>query len=470
MVVAIPGLIERASEFTMSVFSAAHGRRISLGQLHAGQLRAHWALQPHRYKALRCGRRFGKTEIAKTWMAQGLVQGEECAWFAPQHMTWSEVYSDLVQMLRPTLDASSRTPPVIRLSNGGRIDFWSLENSIAGRGRRYRRIVIDEAAFTRDGDNRSDDSMMALWEKGIKPTLFDYGGEALVCSNSAGRNPDNFFNNICTDSQYGFQEFHATTLDNPLLPKRTRNESHEDWQARRTRFHEDLRKDNDPLVYAQEYLAEFVDWSGVAFFSREKLLVDNQPLPIPARCDAIFAVVDTASKTGTDNDATAVTFFALDHIGRTPLLILDWDIAQIEGALLETWLPEAFARLEEFARLCHARRGSIGAFIEDKNSGTILLQQALRRQMPAQAIDSKLTAMGKDERAISVSGYVHRELVKYTDRAFEKTVIYKRRSRNHLLDQVESFRVGDRDSDREDDLLDTFCYGIAVALGNREGF
>jgi uncharacterized protein YdiU (UPF0061 family) len=38
-------------------------------------------------------------------------------------------------------------------------------------------------------------------------------------------------------------------------------------------------------------------------------------------------------------------------------------------------------------------------------------------------IDSKLTAMGKDERAISVSGYVHRGLVKYTDRAFDKTVI-----------------------------------------------
>jgi hypothetical protein len=50
--------------------------------------------------------------------------------------------------------------------------------------------------------------------------------------------------------------------------------------------------------------------------------------------------------------------------------------------------------------------------------------------------------MGKDERAISVSGYVHRGLVKYTDRAFEKTVIYKRHSRNHLLDQVEGFRVG----------------------------
>ena len=458
------------AKFAMSVPSTAGGRRIWLPQLHVGQSTAHWALQPHRFKALRCGRRFGKTEFAKTWIAQGLVQGEECAWFAPQHMTWSEVYLDLTQMFRPILNSSSRTPPVIRLSNGGRIDFWSLENAIAGRGRRYRRVVIDEAAFTKDGDNRSDDSMMALWEKGIKPTLFDYGGEALVCSNSAGRNPDNFFYNICVDPRYGFHEFHATTLDNPLLPKRAGNESMEDWLARQARFHDDLRKDNDPLVYAQEYMAEFVDWSGVAFFSREKLLVENQPLPLPARCDAVFAVIDTATKTGTDNDATAVTFFAYDTLGKISLFILDWDVVQIEGAMLETWLPQVFARLEELARLCRARNGSIGAFIEDKNSGTILLQQARRRLMPVRAIDSKLTAMGKDERAISVSGYVHRELVKYTDRAFEKTVIYKRHSRNHLLDQVESFRVGDRGSDREDDLLDTFCYGIALALGNSEGF
>jgi hypothetical protein len=90
--------------------------------------------------------------------------------------------------------------------------------------------------------------------------------------------------------------------------------------------------------------------------------------------------------------------------------------------------------------------------------------------MPAEAIKSKLTAVGKDERAISVSGYVHRGWVKYTDRAFEKTVTYKRHSRNHLLYQVESFRVGDRESGREDDFLDTFCYGIAVGLGNSEGF
>lgn len=151
-------------------------------------------------------------------------------------------------------------------------------------------------------------------------------------------------------------------------------------------------------------------------------------------------------------------------------MILDWDLVQIEGALLESWLPTVFERLEELSRLCGARMGSIGAMIEDKNSGTILLQQALRRQMPAREIDSKLTAVGKDERAISVSGYVYRGNVKYTEPAFTKTTIYKPKSRNHLVDQIESFRVGDKDNKREDDLLDTFCYGIAVALGDSSGF
>jgi hypothetical protein len=74
---------------------------------------------------------------------------------------------------------------VIRTKTGGRLDFWTLENSIAGRGRRYHRAVIDEGAFTKDGDNKTNGSMMEVWEKSIKPTLYDYRGEALVCSNTA---------------------------------------------------------------------------------------------------------------------------------------------------------------------------------------------------------------------------------------------------------------------------------------------
>jgi hypothetical protein len=140
-----------------------------------------------------------------------------------------------------------------------------------------------------------------------------------------------------------------------------------------------------------------------------------------------------------------VTYFAYTSGSGSPrLLILDWDVIQIEGAMLETWLSSVFARLETLSRSCGARIGSPGAFIEDKDSGTILLQQAQRRGWAARPIESKLTAMGKDERAISVSGYVYQGKVKYTDHAFNKTTMYKQRSANHLVAQIESFRVGDK--------------------------
>jgi hypothetical protein len=42
-----------------------------------------------------------------------------------------------------------------------------------------------------------------------------------------------------------------------------------------------------------------------------------------------------------------VTFFAYDPLGDIRLFILDWDIAQIEGAVLERWLPRVFERLED---------------------------------------------------------------------------------------------------------------------------
>jgi hypothetical protein len=192
---------------------------ISIGRLHPGQIAAYAALRGHRFMALRCGRRFGKTELAKAWIAEGLVSGMACAWIAPQHMLAQEVYYDLAKKFSGLVEESSKAS-LIRVRTGGRLDFWSLDNDMAGRSRGYQRIVIDEAAFAKNGDNRTAGSMMAIWERSIRPTLYDYGGQALVCSNAAGKDLDNFFYNICMDPKLGFHEHHATTMDNPLLPKR----------------------------------------------------------------------------------------------------------------------------------------------------------------------------------------------------------------------------------------------------------
>jgi hypothetical protein len=200
----------------------------------------------------------------------------------------------------------------------------------------------------------------------------------------------------------------------------------------------------------------------------DALLVDGAPVPMPVRCDTVFATIDTAIKSGLEHDATAAVFWAYNSIGTPCVHILDWDILQIEGAALEGWLPSVFARLEGLSRECGARRGSIGVMIEDKASGTVLLQQARNGGWPAYPIESKLTSMGKNERAIAASPYVHRGDIKITDSAFHKTKVHKGRSANHLVAQITSFRIGSRDG-ASDDLLDCFCYGIAMARGTNAG-
>jgi hypothetical protein len=209
---------------------------------------------------------------------------------------------------------------------------------------------------------------------------------------------------------------------------------------------------------------------GGIFFDLGQLLVNHQPIEWPNLCDTVFAIIDTATKTGNEHDGTAVTYFATNAHGTGfPLMILDYDYNQIEGSLLESWLPTVFRNCKEYAEKCRARFGSIGVLIEDKASGMVLLQQAARKGWPARPIDSDLTSVGKTERAISVSGYVNRGKVKFTRPAFDKIVTYKGVTLNHLVHQVKRFRVGDKDM-IDDDLLDTFTYGIAVSLGNSEGF
>src|SRR5580704_9676544 len=102
----------------MSGVARVSEAKISIGRMHAGQIVAYRVLQGHRFKALRCGRRFGKTDFGKIWIGDGLARGMECAWFAPQHNTWSEVYSATVDTFRPILGQASKSAAVIRLKNG----------------------------------------------------------------------------------------------------------------------------------------------------------------------------------------------------------------------------------------------------------------------------------------------------------------------------------------------------------------
>jgi hypothetical protein len=425
-----------------------HGpeRLIRLPQFHPGQVDAFKV--PARFKALRCGRRWGKTQFLKTIACDFAAKGAQVGWFVPNYRYASEAYSENEVTLEPTIRSSSRNLGILHTNTGGRIELWTLEDEKAGRSRRYHLAIVDEAAFTKP-------NAISIWEKAIRPTLLDYRGAAIVASNTNGISEDNFFWRICNLPQYGFVEYHAPSHSNPFLPA--------DELER-------LEQDNHPLVYAQEYMAEFVDWSGEAFFSQNNMLTEGKPEPFPSRCMYVYATLDTAVKTGKENDGTGVIYWAYEQLGHERWLkIIDYEYLQIEGSLLELWLPVVYRNLDEYATQCGARMGSRGCLIEDKGSGSILIQQARRRDLPVAELPQKLTQLGKSERAINASGYVYRGMVKILETAFNRIVTFKQVTKNHMLGQVMGFRVGDTE-DRPDDLLDCFTYGVVIGLGNFEGY
>lgn len=406
-----------------------------------------------RRNLLRCGRRFGKTSLLETAFAAralaggGDGYGHKVGWFTPDYKLMRPTFNRMARLLRPVTLHSSRTENILELINGGLIEFWTLDNPDAGRSRDYDHVVIDEASLKLKG-------LQEIIEQAITPTLLDRGGTITMAGTPKGVDPESFFYMAATQKEkFGYREWHAPSWLNPNLS-----------QTEIAR----LESDNPPLVYSQEYCAEFVDWSGHAFFSLESLTINGQPVEPPRHCEAIVATIDSATKTGKEHDGTAVMWSAYVRYPEPRLYILDWDLIQIEGAMLELWLPNVINRGREYAKQYKARWG-FGCFIEDKNSGSILIQQAKRREMPVVPIDAKITSWGKEERALNVSGYVFKGWVKLTPDAYSRSVNYKGDYANHFRRQVIGYRVGNKEQ-IEDDLLDCFTYGIAITCGNPDGF
>lgn len=261
----------------------------------------------------------------------------------------------------------------------------------------------------------------------------------------------------------------------------------------KTPWFEDPRKEEGELLHPERYPRETLEKdkirlgphaydtqfqqmprarAGSYYFSDEHFLLPNaegvlSPVPFPSNCDTIFAVVDTASKAGKQNDGTGCWYLAFENWPKPQLYVLDWEYFQTNASTLIHWLPQVRDQLERFAVSCGARMGNIGGFIEDKDSGVVLLQQAAEQMLPFQAIPSELTALGKDGRALTVSGYIYQRQVLFTEPAYTKVIGYKGRSKNHAFDQATHFRMSMGTPNDEDEMFDCLCYSTALAFDEK---
>ena len=150
---------------------------LTLPTLHPGQQEV--ADTGARFNVLACGRRFGKTTFGIDRCVTPAVLPYPVGWFSPTYKMLLEVWREAVRVLKPIASRVSASDHRIENIAGGVLEFWSLDNPDAARGRKYRRNVVDEAAMV--------PVLMDVWQYVLRPTLVDYSGDAFFLSTPKGR-------------------------------------------------------------------------------------------------------------------------------------------------------------------------------------------------------------------------------------------------------------------------------------------
>ncbi len=207
--------------------------KIQINNEHSGQIKV--LSEAKRFNVLDCGRRWGKSSLAVNLLCEPALDGHPVAYFAPFYKLLEGTYKELYSVLN-TVTSKKHENQFIELVTGGSIEFWSLENPLAGRSRKYKVAIIDEAAFNRN--------LWQSWTEAIRPTLTDLKGSAWFMSTPKGKND---FYKLWMRGQTGepdWMSWQMPTITNPFIDAAEI---------------ESARRDLPELAFKQEYLAEFND-------------------------------------------------------------------------------------------------------------------------------------------------------------------------------------------------------------------
>ena len=188
-----------------------------------------------RFNVLCCGRRFGKTALAINLMSETALAGYPVGYFAPTYKLLEGTFKETYSTLSPII-SRKHDNQFLELTTGGGIEFWSLENPMSGRSRKYKRAILDEAAYNKN--------LWQSWTEAIRPTLTDLKGDAWFFSTPKGKN--DFYKLFMRGKQDepNWASWQMSTYTNPFIDPAELNDAKVDLPA---------------LAFSQEYMAEFND-------------------------------------------------------------------------------------------------------------------------------------------------------------------------------------------------------------------
>ena len=211
-----------------------------------------------RFRVLITGRRFGKTFLALNELAKFSRYPKKVVWYiAPTYRMCKDIMLDpLVEKMtkHKWISKVNYSDLTITLRNKSRIQLRSSENFNALRGVGLDFICVDEFS---DVDERA-------WFEVLRPTLSDKSKEGSALFLGTPRGYGNWSYNLFTkqETDKNWKSFKFTTLEGGQV---SANEI------------EQAKQDLDERTFKQEYLSDFVNYSGAIYynFNREENVIDQ---------------------------------------------------------------------------------------------------------------------------------------------------------------------------------------------------
>lgn len=217
-------------------------------------------LDPHRFRVVNCGRRFGKTTLAVVEMVGKAVSQDNqiVSYIAPTFQQARDISWSLLRKVADPVTVKvneSRLELTVKTKYGGTslISLRGWESIETMRGMRNDLVIPDEVSSYRN--------FWSNWQEILRPTLTDTKGQALFLSTPKGFNHFYELFNL-ENKDLDYKSFHFTSYDNPFIPK------------------EEIDKASEELTedrFAQEYMADFRKTEGLVYkeFDRTKHLYDE---------------------------------------------------------------------------------------------------------------------------------------------------------------------------------------------------
>jgi len=127
-----------------------------------------------------CGRRFGKNILLQDGAATVAIAGDPVGWGAPSYKMLLDDWKSLTNILAPVTKRRNEQEKSLQVVNDGRIEFFSLDNPDSVRGKKFKRFIVNEAAFV--------PNLLDIFNLIVRPTLIDLEGEADFSGSLKGMN------------------------------------------------------------------------------------------------------------------------------------------------------------------------------------------------------------------------------------------------------------------------------------------